>query len=239
MEQIEVSLNGGAPWGFRIQGGREFHSPIRVTFVSLSSLHFLVLLSFVLTIRKLYIPTFRRTIYHPTPLYLAKRGWLLQTYHNLLIPSQLKPGGKASRELKVGDTLYEINGRAVRDMTHTQAEQEIKRAGSQLKLGINRWGFGQFLLFFVLFRVVYSSLKKASFFGSSSRPLPIPLVAEQESQLIFFDSWPWLYLIRTVISFHLFRLSFFFSASSYSAFSVHSLSHPSSNLPCAAKKCPP
>lgn len=29
-EEIEVSLTGGAPWGFRLQGGAEQHKPLQV-----------------------------------------------------------------------------------------------------------------------------------------------------------------------------------------------------------------
>ncbi|XP_063691438.1 histone-lysine N-methyltransferase, H3 lysine-79 specific-like isoform X9 [Bolinopsis microptera] len=81
---FEVELKGGAPWGFRIQGGREFHSPIRINF--------------------------------------------------------LKPGGKASssKALRVGDTVTLINTSPTLNMTHTQAEQAIKRAGTCLSLTVHR-----------------------------------------------------------------------------------------------------
>lgn len=29
-EVYEVVLSGGAPWGFRLQGGREFRAPLRI-----------------------------------------------------------------------------------------------------------------------------------------------------------------------------------------------------------------
>ena len=53
---------------------------------------------------------------------------------------QLKPGGKASscQEIKLGDLLVGINSSPTSAMTHTQAEQEIKRAQSSLNLSIQR-----------------------------------------------------------------------------------------------------
>lgn len=33
-EEYEVVLNGGAPWGFRLQGGKEFRAPLRIAKVS-------------------------------------------------------------------------------------------------------------------------------------------------------------------------------------------------------------
>ena len=33
-EVYEVVLSGGAPWGFRLQGGREFRAPLRIAKVS-------------------------------------------------------------------------------------------------------------------------------------------------------------------------------------------------------------
>ena len=33
-EVREVVLNGGAPWGFRLQGGNEFRAPLRIAKVS-------------------------------------------------------------------------------------------------------------------------------------------------------------------------------------------------------------
>jgi len=33
-EVYEVVLSGGAPWGFRLQGGKEFRAPLRIAKVS-------------------------------------------------------------------------------------------------------------------------------------------------------------------------------------------------------------
>jgi len=33
-EVYEVVLSGGAPWGFRLQGGKEFGAPLRIAKVS-------------------------------------------------------------------------------------------------------------------------------------------------------------------------------------------------------------
>lgn len=33
-DQFDIVLTGGAPWGFRLQGGREFRSPLQVAKVS-------------------------------------------------------------------------------------------------------------------------------------------------------------------------------------------------------------
>lgn len=81
---FEVELKGGAPWGFRIQGGKEFHSAIKITF--------------------------------------------------------LKPGGKAAKcqGIRIGDMLTHINEVATSALTHTQAEMQIKRAGTSLKLSLQR-----------------------------------------------------------------------------------------------------
>ena len=54
---------------------------------------------------------------------------------------QLKPGGKAagSRDMRIGDALTHINTRATAELTHTQAEQEIKKSGDVLKLSLHRF----------------------------------------------------------------------------------------------------
>ena len=39
-EVFEVVLNGGAPWGFRLQGGKEFRAPLRIAKVSAGLLIF-------------------------------------------------------------------------------------------------------------------------------------------------------------------------------------------------------
>ncbi|XP_015751642.1 PREDICTED: PDZ and LIM domain protein 7-like [Acropora digitifera] len=36
-EEYEVVLNGGAPWGFRLQGGKEFRAPLRIAKVTSNS----------------------------------------------------------------------------------------------------------------------------------------------------------------------------------------------------------
>lgn len=45
---FEVELKGGAPWGFRIQGGKEFHSAIKITFVSFKHSRFVSIVQFIL-----------------------------------------------------------------------------------------------------------------------------------------------------------------------------------------------
>ena len=39
-EVYEVVLSGGAPWGFRLQGGKEFRAPLRIAKVSCHKLSF-------------------------------------------------------------------------------------------------------------------------------------------------------------------------------------------------------
>ena len=39
-EVFEVVLSGGAPWGFRLQGGKEFRAPLRIAKVSCNDLSF-------------------------------------------------------------------------------------------------------------------------------------------------------------------------------------------------------
>lgn len=36
-EEFEVFLQGGSPWGFRLQGGKEFRLPLKISKVSNSS----------------------------------------------------------------------------------------------------------------------------------------------------------------------------------------------------------
>jgi len=36
-EVYKVLLSGGAPWGFRLQGGSEFRAPLRIAKVSIVS----------------------------------------------------------------------------------------------------------------------------------------------------------------------------------------------------------
>lgn len=38
-ETFEVSLHGGSPWGFRLQGGKEFRAPLLIAKVSKQSLN--------------------------------------------------------------------------------------------------------------------------------------------------------------------------------------------------------
>lgn len=37
-ETFEVQLQGGSPWGFRLQGGKEFRAPLLIAKVSLEVL---------------------------------------------------------------------------------------------------------------------------------------------------------------------------------------------------------
>jgi hypothetical protein len=39
-ETFEVSLHGGSPWGFRLQGGKEFRAPLLIAKVSWSTIVF-------------------------------------------------------------------------------------------------------------------------------------------------------------------------------------------------------
>ena len=39
-ETFEVSLHGGSPWGFRLQGGKEFRAPLLIAKVSKQCLNF-------------------------------------------------------------------------------------------------------------------------------------------------------------------------------------------------------
>ena len=46
MAEFEVFLQGGSPWGFRLQGGKEFRIPLRISRVSICQyLSFLLIMN--------------------------------------------------------------------------------------------------------------------------------------------------------------------------------------------------
>ncbi|XP_065051357.1 uncharacterized protein LOC135681025 isoform X2 [Rhopilema esculentum] len=79
----EIVLDGGGPWGFRLQGGKDFGIPLNV--------------------------------------------------------SRVTPGSKAAlKQMVVGDIICEINGFNMESLSHMEAQNHIKNAGSTLNMKIRK-----------------------------------------------------------------------------------------------------
>jgi len=81
--QFEVILDGGGPWGFRLQGGKDFGIPLNV--------------------------------------------------------SRVTPGSKAAyKQIVAGDIICRINGVDTEGLSHMEAQNHIKNAGSRLQLIVRK-----------------------------------------------------------------------------------------------------
>ncbi|KAM5170888.1 PDZ and LIM domain protein 7 isoform 1-T2 [Mantella aurantiaca] len=87
MEDYKVTLDGPAPWGFRLQGGKDFNMPLSI--------------------------------------------------------SRLTPGGKAEvAGVNVGDWLLQIDGESTTNMTHIEAQNNIRACSNKLGLVLSRFSLG-------------------------------------------------------------------------------------------------
>lgn len=128
-EIYEVVLKGGGPWGFRLQGGKDFGQPLVMAKV------------------------FARDILVCSQGYcglscLSCRGRCFLALSHAFAPRsksilrcvlQITPGGKAANcGVNQGDTILEIGNQHTEEMTHFDAQNAIRRAGQTLQLRVQR-----------------------------------------------------------------------------------------------------
>lgn len=132
-QRLDIVLEGGKPWGFRLQGGSDFRAPLQIAKVrSIST--------------ALYAKTCGLT-----------RLWFIVDWHfcqmsllpafefgSQLLPCcfvcrQVTPGGKADQKgLKDHDYLITINGTPCANGTHNEALHLLKLSGWTMSLTIQR-----------------------------------------------------------------------------------------------------
>ncbi|MBN3321888.1 LDB3 protein, partial [Atractosteus spatula] len=149
MSNYTVTLSGPAPWGFRLQGGKDFNMP--------------------LTISRAW--TSRRT----APLFaLLPTGDLSWPVQYWLSRSMITPGSKAAQaNLNQGDIIVAIDGASTDGMTHLDAQNKIKCASFNLSLTMQRSIILKTPLKTIIFRASSSFPNILGAFWSK-RPAPVP-----------------------------------------------------------------
>lgn len=108
-----AALRGGGPWGFRLQGGKDFGSPLAISKVA------------------------RRKLC-PVSICFAV---FVNSYRvaGAFFHVQVTPGSKADfAGIKSGDYVLEVSGDSSDNMTHFDAQDAVRRAGQNLDLLLQR-----------------------------------------------------------------------------------------------------
>ena len=108
-----ASLRGGGPRGFRLQGGKDFGSPLAISKVQ------------------------------PRQEYLVWISLVVFEFCDRVFPCslsiQVTPGSKAANSgIASGDYVLEVNGDSSDNMTHFDAQDAVRRAGQNLDLLLQR-----------------------------------------------------------------------------------------------------
>ncbi|KAG8128420.1 hypothetical protein E2320_015262 [Naja naja] len=135
MDSYKVLLDGPAPWGFRLQGGKDFNMPLSISRVGYSkvpcSLHksgdSLKMLDSI-------NPSFSKRI---------RLEEQFVSFVEIRFPyssvQKLTPGGKAAQAgVGVGDWVLSIDGDSTSTMTHIEAQNKIRACGDKLSLSLSK-----------------------------------------------------------------------------------------------------
>ncbi|XP_023040825.1 PDZ and LIM domain protein 7 isoform X1 [Piliocolobus tephrosceles] len=148
MDSFKVVLEGPAPWGFRLQGGKDFNVPLSIS-----------------RMREELMKRWRGSLIES----MLKQG--LELKHGMIWPvggtpssnslvsipgmwvgpladpspgvgpgpTWLTPGGKAAQAgVAVGDWVLSIDGENAGSLTHIEAQNKIRACGERLSLGLSR-----------------------------------------------------------------------------------------------------
>ncbi|GAB1298233.1 PDZ and LIM domain protein 7 [Apodemus speciosus] len=156
MDTFKVVLEGPAPWGFRLQGGKDFNVPLSISRWGLPVDQILAaaLAGRVAEFRSSTVRYFLSVngVYPQTPS--CKRvgscggdprcsvgeprrpGGMIATSTGSFL---LTPGGKAAQAgVAVGDWVLNIDGENAGGLTHIEAQNKIRACGERLSLGLSR-----------------------------------------------------------------------------------------------------
>lgn len=115
-----ASLRGGGPWGFRLQGGKDFGNPLSISKVA---------------VRQVFVLLFKSLGFD---LVVCLELIDLHAFSTLLF-LQVTPGSKAALAgINSGDYILEVNGDSSDNMTHFDAQDAVRRAGQNLDLLLER-----------------------------------------------------------------------------------------------------
>ncbi|XP_057348409.1 PDZ and LIM domain protein 7 isoform X2 [Manis pentadactyla] len=143
MDSFKVILEGPAPWGFRLQGGKDFNVPLSISRV----------LPILLDTRErkwstIPQPLSRTQLLLSTPRLPPQarlpgaspwRHFPMPIIRGCWIELKLTPGGKAAQAgVAVGDWVLNIDGENAGGLTHIEAQNKIRACGERLSLGLSR-----------------------------------------------------------------------------------------------------
>ncbi|TRY64572.1 hypothetical protein DNTS_033871 [Danionella cerebrum] len=158
---FSVILMGPSPWGFRLQGGKDFSMPLTISRIKepppssaspvlvglnkgISSLKQTGMTLSTQTLKPEYSNHSRSEFSRNRPFRLDRK----QFYNNAAfsikdlcepVPEPLTDGGKAAKaKIIVGDVLLSIDGIGTEGMTHLEAQNKIKACTGNLSLSLMR-----------------------------------------------------------------------------------------------------
>ncbi|KAF2982853.1 hypothetical protein EK904_005788 [Melospiza melodia maxima] len=106
-----VTLNGPGPWGFRLQGGKDFNMPLTIS------------------------RSFDDCSRYKTVIPVNKGGFEIFPSDNV----EITPGSKAAQsQMNPGDLVVAIDGVNTDSMTHLEAQNKIKSASHNLSLTLQK-----------------------------------------------------------------------------------------------------
>ncbi|XP_033035886.1 PDZ and LIM domain protein 7 isoform X3 [Trachypithecus francoisi] len=144
MDSFKVVLEGPAPWGFRLQGGKDFSVPL-----SISRMREELMKRWRGSMLKQGLELKHGMIW---PVGGTPSSSSLVSIPGMWVgpvadpspgvgpgPTWLTPGGKAAQAgVAVGDWVLSIDGENAGSLTHIEAQNKIRACGERLSLGLSR-----------------------------------------------------------------------------------------------------
>nr|XP_036851036.1 PDZ and LIM domain protein 7 isoform X8 [Manis javanica] len=143
MDSFKVILEGPAPWGFRLQGGKDFNVPLSISrvlpvFLDTRERKWSTI-SQPLSRTQLLLSTPRLPPQARLPGASPWRHFPMPIIRGCWIELKLTPGGKAAQAgVAVGDWVLNIDGENAGGLTHIEAQNKIRACGERLSLGLSR-----------------------------------------------------------------------------------------------------